>query len=65
MNNIRKFAFITEPRKHRALKFVLENFMSILPEEWDFVINHGTDNLDYIKSINDKAPFIGSACGPL
>lgn len=55
MNNIRKVAFITEPRKHRALKFVLENFMSILPEEWDFVINHGTDNLDYIKSIIDNS----------
>jgi len=30
-----KVAYITEPRKHKALKFVLENFLSILPNEWE------------------------------
>ena len=58
MSNINKVAFITEPRKHKALKFVLENYMSILPEEWSFVINHGTENLDYIKSVIDSSSII-------
>ena len=31
---MKKIAFITEPRKHKALKYVLENFLNILPEEW-------------------------------
>ena len=46
---MKKTAFITEPRKHKALKFVLENFISTLPKEWSFQINHGTKNIDYIK----------------
>ena len=37
---MKKVAYITEPRKHKALKFVLENFLSILPKEWKFQINH-------------------------
>ncbi len=60
MSYIKKVAFITEPRKHPALSFVLENFMSILPNEWNFVINHGTENLDYIKSIIDNSPIISN-----
>ena len=58
VDNIKKVAFITEPRKHKALKFVLENYISILPEEWDFVINHGTVNLDYIKTVIDSSSII-------
>ena len=61
VDNIKKVAFITEPRKHKALKFVLENYISILPEEWDFVINHGTDNLDYIKTVIDSSSIISLA----
>ena len=48
---MKKTAFLSEPRKHKALKFVLENFLSILPEEWYIQINYGTHNLDYIKSM--------------
>lgn len=55
---MKKVAYITEPRKHKALKFVLENFLSILPEEWKFQINHGTENLDYIKRIIDSSSII-------
>ena len=52
---MKKTAFLSEPRKHKALKFVLENFISILPEEWDIQINHGTKNIDYIKKIVDES----------
>ena len=48
---MKKTAFITEPRKHKALKFVLENFLSILPEEWNIQINHSTENINYIKQV--------------
>ena len=48
---MKKLAFITEPRKHKALEYVLENFLSILPEEWNVQVNHGTYNIDYIKNI--------------
>tara|TARA_B100000424_G_scaffold270274_1_gene269163 strand:- start:530 stop:1348 length:819 start_codon:yes stop_codon:yes gene_type:complete len=58
---MKKTAFISEPRKHKALKFVLENFLSILPEEWYVQINHGTHNFDYIKSIIDKSEIISNA----
>lgn len=58
---MKKLAFITEPRKHKALKFVLENFLSILPEEWKVQINHGTGNIDYINSIIDSSKIISNA----
>ena len=38
---MKKLAFISEPRKHKALKFVLENFLTILPKDWNIQINHG------------------------
>ena len=47
---MKKIAFLTEPRKHKALKIVLENFISILPKEWDIQINHGSNNIDYLKA---------------
>ena len=58
---MKKTAFLSEPRKHKALKFVLENFISILPEEWDIQINHGTKNIDYIKKIVDESEIISKA----
>ncbi len=57
---MRKIAFITEPRKHKALKFVLENFSSLLPNEWKIQINHGTENIDYIKSIIDNSSVLSN-----
>lgn len=58
---MKKTAFLSEPRKHKALKFVLENFLSILPEEWYVQVNHGTHNIDYIKSIVDESEIISNA----
>ena len=37
---MKKLAYITEPRKHNALEFVLENFLSVLPKEWNFQFNN-------------------------
>jgi hypothetical protein len=55
---MKKTAYITEPRKHKALKFVLENVLSVLPTEWSVQINHGTSNSDYIKKIIDDSSVI-------
>jgi hypothetical protein len=48
-------AIIIEPRQHKALPFVLENFLNNLSEDWSFIIFHGTTNLNFIIDIiNDK-----------
>jgi hypothetical protein len=48
-------AIIVEPRKHKALPFVLENFLNNLSEDWSFIIFHGTTNLEFIvKIINNN-----------
>lgn len=44
-------AIIVEPRKHKALPFVLQNFTENLSEEWNFMIYHGTENENMVKSI--------------
>ena len=44
-------AIIVEPRKHKALEFVLDNFLTNLSDEWNIVICHGTNNEDFIKDI--------------
>jgi len=46
-------AVIIEPRKHKALEFVLNNFMTNLNEDWNFVIFHGIDNKSYVENIID------------
>jgi hypothetical protein len=55
-NNLeRKTAFIIEPRKHKALEYVLENFLENLNSSWDFIIFHGNLNKEYIENIiNNK-----------
>ena len=58
---MKKIAFLSEPRRHKALKFVLENFLSILPKEWYVQVNHGTHNIDYIKSIVDESKILSEA----
>ena len=58
---MRKLAFISEPRKHKALKFVLENFLTILPKDWNIQINHGLNNLEYIKEVINNSKIISSA----
>ena len=48
-------AIIVEPRKHKALPFVLENYLTNLSEDWSFIIFHGKKNLEFIINIiNDK-----------
>lgn len=44
-------AIIVEPRQHKALELVLSNFTSNLDERWNFIIFHGTNNLDFIINI--------------
>ena len=44
-------AIIIEPRKHRALEFVLQNFLENLSDEWNIIIFHGNENVDYVKDI--------------
>ena len=46
-----KVAVIVETRKHKALPFVLNNVMSILPDEWQLQIFHGLENYEYIIDI--------------
>ena len=58
---MKKIAFLSEPRRHKALKFVLENFLSVLPEEWYVQVNHGTHNIDYIKNIVDESEILSEA----
>ena len=55
-----KVAVIVETRKHRALEFVLNNVMSILPNEWNLQIFHGTYNKEYIKDIINNNPLLSS-----
>ena len=44
-------AIIVEPRCHKALSFVLENFTSNLSDEWSFIIFHGNKNIEFILTI--------------
>ena len=47
-------AIIIEPRKHKALEFVLNNILDCLSQEWQIIFFHGTNNIDYSKNISDK-----------
>lgn len=44
-------AIIIEPRKHKALEFVLNNFIQNLDKKWNIIIFHGNKNIDYIHNI--------------
>jgi len=44
-------AIIIEPRKHKALSFVLNNVLECLSEEWKIVFFHGNNNIEYSKNI--------------
>ena len=47
-------AFIIEPRRHKALAFVLTNFVRNLPSpKWKFLIFHGNGNKEYVENIID------------
>ena len=56
--NIEKFennnlytAIIVEPREHKALEFVLDNFLENLSNDWNIIIFHGNKNEKYVKDI--------------
>ena len=44
-------ALIIEPRKHKALHFVLNNFLSNLSDDWSIIIFHGNQNIEYVTNI--------------
>ena len=51
---MKKVAVIVETREHKALPFVLNNVMSILPDDWSLQIFHGSSNKEYAtKCSND------------
>ena len=43
-----KVAVIVETREHDAFPFVINNVMSILPEDYSLQVFHGTSNYDYV-----------------
>ena len=48
-------AIIIEPRKHNALEFVLNNFLENLNDDWNIIIYHGNNNIEYLQNIiNNK-----------
>jgi hypothetical protein len=44
-------AIILEPRKHRALSFVVRNVLENLPENWNVQIHHGTENQEFVENL--------------
>jgi hypothetical protein len=48
-------AVIIEPRQHKALEYVLDNFLTNLDDNWNFIIFHGNMNKEYVENIiNNK-----------
>ena len=44
-------AVIVEPREHKALEFVLNNVLENLNEDWNVLIFHGNNNMNYTSNI--------------
>lgn len=44
-------AIIIEPREHKALHYVLNNFLENLSDEWSIIIFHGKKNVEYVNNI--------------
>jgi len=44
-------AIIIEPRKHRALSYVLNNILTNLSNDWNVVVCHGTQNAEFVNNI--------------
>jgi len=51
-------AIILEPRKHKAMQFVLRNFLENLDSRWRFIVYHGTENLEWLKELIDSDSFL-------
>lgn len=47
-------AVIIEPRNHKALEFVLNNFMENLSDEWGFIIFHSNTNQTMVENITER-----------
>jgi hypothetical protein len=47
-------AIIIEPRRHKALWFVLENVLQNLSEDWKIVLFHGIKNENYAQDVAKK-----------
>ena len=47
-------AVIVEPRKHKALSFVLKNALINLPDNWNIVIMYGNKNKQFVIDIIDN-----------
>ena len=47
-------AIIVEPRRHAALEFVLTNFLENLSDDWNIIVFHGIQNIDYVANIVRK-----------
>lgn len=47
----KKTAIIIEPRKHRALSFVLRNILENLDDTWNVILYHGTHNKEFAEQI--------------
>lgn len=52
-------AIIVEPRRHKALSFVLNNILTNLSDDWNVVVCHGTQNEKYVNDIinNDLSSY--------
>jgi hypothetical protein len=53
----KKTAILIEPRKHKAVPFVLQNLLECLPAEWDIQFFHGPSYTEWAKQAL-------SACDP-
>lgn len=51
---MRKAAVIIEPRRHKAIEFVLQKFCEALPEDWSILFFHGNKNLSFVRTILEK-----------
>lgn len=47
-------AIIIEPRKHKALPFVIQNVLDNLSDEWGIIIFHGSQNKEYVSHMVDE-----------
>ena len=54
INNYKYTAIIIEPREHKALEFVLQNFNDNLSDDWQFIVFHGNKNKEYSENICKK-----------
>ena len=45
---------LIEPRKHRAISYVIKNMFDNLDEKWNMQIFHGLQNEEYVKNIINR-----------